>query len=152
MCNWSFEATGILEAKLFMGLMSTCSRVQRVDWQEKPQSDLREFYAQNTTSSSAHSLAKKWPQPATQNQWSFKITLTGPGGLSAVIVKRQPTEEQGQREKEQLDKNMGTDSAHHQPGTSTVLSKWRATTFYGLQRHLSFFLYWKQPICSRQHY
>lgn len=55
-----------------------------------------------------------------------------------MIVNRQPTEEEGQREKEQLEKNMGTDPASHQPGTSTVLSKMTSHCLYGLQRRLSF--------------
>lgn len=94
---------------------------------------------------------KKWPQPATQNQWSFKITVTGSGGLSAVIVNRRPTEEQGQREKEQLDKNMVL--------TLHIISQAQAQCFQNDKQlplwapKASFFLlYWKQSICSRQHY
>lgn len=131
-----------------MGLMSICSRVPSVAWQEKPR----------VTSGILGSSMPRTPLPPPPTPWQkmtkacytesvkFQNHLTGPGGLRAVIVNRQPCEERASGRKSSL-------TGHHQPGTSTELSKRRATAFYGLRRHhLSFFLYWKWSICSRQHY
>lgn len=145
MCNWSFEATGILEAKLFMGLMSTCSRVQRVDWQEKPQSDLREFYAQNTTSSSAHSLAKKMTTACYTESVKFQNHLNWARRAECSDCKEAAHWETGPAGERATWQEYGhwccTSSAGH-----------KHSAFKMTSHCLLWALYWKRPICSRQHY